>query len=383
MYQARFALLKLLELPEDTSVLIEKDDDLDFVVEGGRKTLASLKHKGAGQRLSNLSKDFWKSVVIWLERYKRDGRIESSLNFFLFTTDAVSENSFLTGLLPNATHDAYIFLNKAEAALIPSESAMSQRALSELNGLKDDEKTDFIARISIFDSSPRITEVPSLIADRHMRTIRREFRKPVLERLEGWWTDQIIRILAGDRTEALSGFEVSDKMASLADEYKLDNLPIHFRGKTPSEAIDPDADSRCFVVQLREIGISSDRIQSAILDYYRAFEQRSMWARENVLLSDEIELYEERLIDEWRRYRDVILEQLDPGSQEAALVEAGKEIYRWAEFETNHLRIRERVTEAYVVRGGFHILANDLPTPRIYWHPQFLQRIGTLLGVSK
>lgn len=31
IYQPRFALLKLLQWPEDTSVLIEKDDDLDFV----------------------------------------------------------------------------------------------------------------------------------------------------------------------------------------------------------------------------------------------------------------------------------------------------------------------------------------------------------------
>nr|WP_143432992.1 ABC-three component system protein [Herbaspirillum camelliae] len=44
------------------------------------------------------------------------------------------------------------------------------------------------------------------------------------------------------------------------------------------------------------------------------------------------------------------------------------------------LRIRERVTEPYVVRGGFHILANSRPLPRVYWHPRFLSRVGQLLG---
>jgi len=45
IYQGRFALLKLLQLPENNSILIEKDDDLDFVDQDGIKTLASLKHK--------------------------------------------------------------------------------------------------------------------------------------------------------------------------------------------------------------------------------------------------------------------------------------------------------------------------------------------------
>ena len=82
IYQPRFALLRLLQLPESTSVLIEKDDDLDFLDKDGVKTLASLKHKAVGDRLSNLSIDFWKSVRIWLARYNRDGRSEAELRFF-------------------------------------------------------------------------------------------------------------------------------------------------------------------------------------------------------------------------------------------------------------------------------------------------------------
>jgi hypothetical protein len=36
-------------LPEETSVFIEKDDDLDFVDADGRKALGSLKHKAIGE----------------------------------------------------------------------------------------------------------------------------------------------------------------------------------------------------------------------------------------------------------------------------------------------------------------------------------------------
>src|SRR6267378_2584707 len=53
IYQARLALLHLLQLPEDTAVFLEKDDDLDFVDGRGGKSLASLKHKAVGDRLTD------------------------------------------------------------------------------------------------------------------------------------------------------------------------------------------------------------------------------------------------------------------------------------------------------------------------------------------
>lgn len=42
IYQGRLALLKLLALPESSAVLIEKEDDVEFVSEAGVKSLASL-----------------------------------------------------------------------------------------------------------------------------------------------------------------------------------------------------------------------------------------------------------------------------------------------------------------------------------------------------
>ena len=158
-----------------------------------------------------------------------------------------------------------------------------------------------------------------------MRSIRREHREFVFQRLEGWWTDAVIKHLTGARPEGIFGYEVSDKLSSFAEEYKADNLPITFRGKLPADEIDTDSDPCLFVAQLREIGISSNRIRSAILDYYRAFEQRSAWARENLLVLGEVEEYEDRLTDEWGRYKDVAFEKLTDDSAEDALREAASE----------------------------------------------------------
>jgi hypothetical protein len=389
IYQPRFALLRLLQLPENTSVLIEKDDDLDFIDQNGVKTLASLKHKGIGDRLTDLSTDFWKSIRIWLARYNRDGRSEASLRFFLFSTGTVSSTSFLRRFLlePPAEEDKVVSLSQVAAeVLAKSESKLIGEIAAEFHKLSDDEREDFLSRIVIFDGGPRIEDVPSIIKDQHMRSIRRDNRDAIFERLEGWWNDTIVNLLVGKRADAIFGYEISDKLSAFSEEYKSDNLPITFRGKVPAGEIDADNDPRLFVVQLREIGIASNRIRNAILDYYRAFEQRSSWARESLLVSGEMEEYEDRLVDEWSRYRDVVFEELDEESADAVLLEAGKALYRWVDLESGDsstLRIRERVTEPYVVRGGFHILANTRPTPRVYWHPRFLNRVGQVLGAAE
>ena len=388
IYQARLALLQLLQLPEDTSIFLEKDDDLDFIDEDGGKSLASLKHKAIGDKLTDLSTDFWKSVNIWLTRYKRDGRATSNLRFFLFTTGAVSSDSFLAHLLPDQPVAAGVvttLTELADAALAGSKSRLITPIATAFNELSEPEKRDFLERIAILDGSPRIGDIPALIRDKHMRSIRREHREFVFERLEGWWTDAVIKQLTGAKPEGIFGYEVSDKLSNFAEEYKADNLPITFRGKVPADEIDTATDPRLFVAQLREIGISSNRIRNAILDYYRAFEQRSTWARENLLVLGEVDEYEDRLVDEWGRYKDVVFERLKDDSAEEALREAGATLYNWAEFETGKiesLRIRARVTEPYVLRGSFHILADATPKPKVYWHPRFLDRLGQVLGVA-
>jgi hypothetical protein len=388
LYQPRFALLQILQLPEETSVFVEKDDDLDFVDVGGRKTLSSLKHKAPGERLTDLSTDFWKSVRIWVTRYKEGRGIESTHRFYLFTTNEVSENSFLKEFLPTAivrSADDPKLTTLADAALAETQSELIQQIANQLHTLNESEQIDFWRRIAIFDRAPRIDDIPGLIINRHMRSIRREYRNSVFERLEGWWHDIVLALLTGKRSLPIYGYEVSDKLTAFADEYKADNLPITFRGKVPDGELDTDNDDRLFVRQLREIGVSSARIRNAILDYYRAYEQRSAWAREQLLVSGELEEYEDRLEDEWSRYRDVVFEKLDQESAESILREAGQRLYQWADLESGNissLRIRERVTEPYVVRGCFHILANIAPLPRIYWHPLFLNRLRELLAVK-
>jgi len=378
IYQARFALWKILELPENSSLLLEKEDDVTFDEANGGKNLMSLKHKAVGDALTDLAPDFWKSVRIWLAHYKANGRIGCDARFMLFTTGAVSGDSMLT-IFKDEEADGEARARAANGPLANSKSVLIVAVREELDTLTAAELADFYSRITIADATLRITEIPSAVINRHLRTIRRDSRLFLFERLEGWWMDQAIRLLARERTAAISGVEVSDKLSAMAEEYRNDNLPITFRQRQPNQ-MDVDNDPRLFVQQLRALEVSTTRLQAAIIDYYRAFEQRSSWARENLLVANEIEEYEDRLIDEWSRYKEVVFETISDKSDDAVCLAAGRELYRWAELETASLRIRERVTEPYVVRGAFHILANARPQPHVHWHPRFLARLAHILG---
>ena len=179
IYQPRFALFKLFQWPEESAILIEKDDDIDFIDKDGVKSLASLKHKKRGDRLSDLSVDFWKSVNIWFERYCNDGKQQSSLRFLLFTTSTVSENSILGHFLNEGLEFSKTLLNEIILTISKSESKIIKPVSKKIEKLNDEEKQDFFSRILIFDNSPRITDLPKIIIQQHMRTVRSEFRVPI------------------------------------------------------------------------------------------------------------------------------------------------------------------------------------------------------------
>lgn len=392
IFQPRFALYQALDLPEDTAILIEKEDDLDFEDASGIKTLASLKHKAVGDRLNDLSIDFWKSVNIWLTRYNANGRIESNFQFFLFTTSTVAPGSFLEFFLHGAdtTNALPSVWEVTDATLHTSESKTLGNVKVLFSSLSDAEKEDFVSRISIVDDVPRIQDLPARIKGQKMRAIRPEHRDAVFERLEGWWNDLIIQMLCDPDFNPICGSDVSERLHAFSEEYRADNLPITFEDAEPEAPIEVAADNRLFVVQLRHLQLSQGRVRSAILDYYQAFEQRSVWARQRLTGAGEIEAYEERLTKEWKRHRDIIfddaLEVVEEDRSESGLVAAGKKLYTWAEVEAQkleHLKIRARVTAPYVVRGSYQILANKRPTPPVYWHPQLLDRLNDGSGESE
>ena len=382
LYQFRYALLQTLRLPEKTVCFIEKDDDIDFSDPEEGRILASLKHKAPDDALTDLSPDFWKSVRIWLDYYLKNDISTDPVSFFLFTTGQVGVGSLLEVFLPGGEKTEEL-PNRVRQILAGSDSKLIKKTTDLLAKLPEDKWVDFFRRISIFDSQERIQEIPKLIMNERFRPIREQFRGPVYERLEGWWNNACIELLTNKRVEPMRGFEVSEKLAAIAEEFRDDSLPIDFEHAEPENGVSPETDDRHFVRQLRAIGLKSERIRRAILDYYRAFQQRNSWLREIADLSGELETYDDRLVDEWARLREIVFEELKDDSPEDLLQTTGRElINRLTTSDHSNLRIRPQVSATFVTMGSYHMLAND-EAPRVHWHPRFEERIEEILRGRK
>ena len=105
-----------------------------------------------------------------------------------------------------------------------------------------------------------------------MRSIRRDNRDAIFERLEGWWNDSIVNLLVGKRADAIFGYEISDKLS------RLPRSTSQTTSRSPSEERCPQGEigtqtmiRACLLSNCEKLGIASNRIRNAILDYYRAF----------------------------------------------------------------------------------------------------------------
>lgn len=192
----------------------------------------------------------------------------------------------------------------------------------------------------------------------------------LVERLEGWWFRQVIASLSVAGAPPIPVVTVDAKIEELRESFLRDALPVDFAELDVTQEILDEHDGRLFVRQLRDIKVSPKRIGWAIRDYYRAFEQRSRWARDELLVDNELQRYERGLIEAWEPRFESAREECE-GRDDAAQIAAGNRIYTWAECDAD-FPLRS-VRQRFLTHGSFHILANRLA---LGWHPDFLVKGG-------
>lgn len=126
--------------------------------------------------------------------------------------------------------------------------------------------------------------------------------------------------------------------------------------------------------------IGNPHIFHAVRNFFRAFEQRSRWVREDLLHVGELDRYEDRLVEEW----DVCFQQMredfgDDAASEEEMQAAAQALYKWVETAT-HVPIRAGVNEPSISRGTYQTLSD---AQRVGWHVLFNYRLRKLLQPSE
>lgn len=379
-YQCRYALLEALRrLPqgERICVSIETLDDVVFETDSSAVDVLQTKHHiNTEATLTDASPDLWKTLRIWIEG-QADGTIPKDSQFFMITT-AHCPIGTAAAYLRAQGRDEKKALERLASTATTSTSVTNAQAYRAFTSLDDKGRCRLAKAVMVLDGSPSISQLDDHLRQAVFFAVERRFLDSYLQRLEAWWYSRALRHLIDVAANPILSEEIESEANRIREQFKEDNLPIDDNIMRATVDASGYVD-RLFVEQLNLIGVNQTRVYHAIRNYYRAFEQRSRWVREDLLYVGELDRYEDRLVEEW----DLLFQQMrddvgDSAAQEA-ITEAAQTLYKWVETGAHH-PIRSAVTEPAIARGTYQMLADEL---RVGWHLEFRNRLTKLLSTSE
>ena len=380
LYQLRVALLwalRRLKIDNTFLVSIETLDDVTFERPSGVASdlLQTKLHRNRDTTITDASVDLWKTLRVWIEGTNA-GDIPPGTTLQLLTTATAPIGTIAAHLrTDNRNNDAAI--SAMEATAQSSTNKENAAAYKVFLALDLAARRSLVGAIVVLDQAPSSQDLDSDLKAEVFWAVDRKHHDAFLQRLEGWWLRRAIKQLtSSDHSDRISGTELEAHMVDLREQFKQDSLPIDddLLNAVVDQATYAKHESSVFVQQLELVAATKKRIANAVRDYYRAFEQRSRWLRNDLLLVGEMEGYERRLLEHWDAAFEAMRNELGAEIAEAEKQQAGRDVLRWAESAT--LPMRSNVTEPFVSRGSLHMLADEV---RLGWHPEFRDRVTALL----
>lgn len=379
LYQVRYALALLLENDNsDCQISIEKFDDVAFSKDDIPIQLIQLKHHIQHQgNLADASTDMWRTIKVWLDAISETPDILDGTNFLIITTATAPIDSAAFLLKKDSNRNPDTAYQKLKTVCFSSVNQAHQRYYDAFREAGEDTVKQLIRQIYIIDCASNIIDVEKDILKHIRYSCIPKHQKMIYERLEGWWFKKAIDALCCDTPVFVNQNQVRSFIVSVSQEYADDNLPIDILDIDDLQESNFSANEKIFHEQLQLICLGNHRMQLALRDYYRAFRQRASWVRNDLLYVNELGQYEQRLIDEWEHAFAAMEETLSEtnNATEEEKAKEGRQLF--SDIEKRDIRIRPKCQEAFIMRGSYHILANQL---KIGWHVDFFDRLKQLLN---
>jgi len=376
IYQCLVALLGSLPhalAGRDVITTIEVFDDVAFEFGDGsaREVLQVKHHQRSARDLIDTSADLWRTLGIWSDEWAAAG--DEVREMTLVTTQSCREGSAVEALTDRARDDDHALSRLRQIATDPDGAEGTKGDRERFMKLDPTEQEALIRRVRVADGQVDAGAIGDEIRVLLMPTHEERFVDSMRDGVEGWWLRRVVAHLrdggpmsAEELRGAIDGVrrQLNDQsLPVLADEdFETGEMPV----------LDPQRVR--FVVQLKLIGAANPRIEQAIVNYRRAFAHRSRWARRGLLGPDELDRYEDELVEEWEIRRDRIQRHLSADAGDDDLQRAGYDL--WDEMEVEASLPLRQLPNAFVQRGSLHQLAD---IERVGWHPHFVDRLRALL----
>jgi hypothetical protein len=380
LHQMRWALLELLRAgrrDKTVRVSLETYDDIALIDGAGDLAAAKqIKHHHAPATLTDGSEDLWKTLRVWLASPRL--RDANGPKLFLLTTASVATGSAVDKLTREnrAPDEAAGMLTALAKKLSGKSTSTGREAWLEATPA---ERTALLKRVTIVSDAPSADKTDDLLKEELATGVREEHMDLVLERLWGWWYQYALRILMAAGVETVSADQLYRRLHEIRDDFRGDSLPLDLSLLDVGESELESHLERPFVRQLEWIGVHSNNLRKAMVNYHRAYTQTAKWVMDGDLVEDDLRSFESELRDEWEIQFENMCDRL---ADEEPLTEgikrrAGRELFNVL-YDTNIVRIRASFSEHFLTNGARHMLADK---GELGWHPDFRARVAELLGV--
>ncbi|RTQ53741.1 hypothetical protein EJV47_03130 [Hymenobacter gummosus] len=406
LYQVQYALLTLLKADDDeaNAIVIEGLDDVEL---NGATflELQQLKHHIGTKRqatLSNSSLDLWKSLRIWSEgiAQKRWNPLQTKLT--LITTARAVSGSIASKLREHAgernTKEALQELVTLAADTTAKAAAKAQAALAQgkkvqpteleelvtvFGALKPAQQKQLVEAIVVVDQAPTMHNLEEPIKNKLRIVAPKDRLNQVYTHLLGWWYATVAEQLlnAPGANKPIKWIDLKTEIDEIIPQYRADRLPTFFARAEPDEDHYKALQGQMFVRQLDYLVLDAKRIRYAVKDYFRAFQERTKWATDKLLVGREVEDYEADLQERWERFVNRLPYQPEYSSyleDDEACLRFGRRVLDWVEEANFPIRPAMPPTADYITRGSYHMIA-DRDVPPVYWHPKFLEKMAELV----
>jgi hypothetical protein len=375
-YQTWWSLLEMLRTgPDrpDATLTLEMYDDVAWE-DGGTPTelLQTKHHQAAGRSLSDMSDDVWRSLQVWLDTAAPSDPAGPLMH--LVSTDQAPAGTAAHALRPGS-RDLQAAVTRLTTAAQTSTSATSQKARARFLGLGPSGRTVFLSRVFMVDGAPRLEDVDAQARRTLSWALPRGHEDVFMYLLWGWWDAQAVGMLRGKRT-GVGVPEVYQQINDLRDQFTQDRLPtlVELRDVDTENVLTAHRE-HAFVAQLGWINWPPLNLQKAVVDFFRAYTQTARWVSEDLIGIDELQRFEDELVDEWQREFEFMQIDLGADAAEDDKQRAGSALLRQL-LDATEVRVRARYDDAFFARGKRHELADS---GRIGWHAEFEDRLRELL----
>lgn len=354
---------------DEKGIIIEGIDDIVLLNKDETNLYQSKYQMNKEGSITDRSSDFWKTIRVWCEGIKDKSINPLKTKFAIVTTGKCEPSSVIGKYLLDRN-----LLDMTISALdtIATETT-NQTNIKGYNAWSDQTKlvkTNILSNLEVIDQSLDFDEIDNELKKSMKLHILPVHIDPFYERLLGWWFDCCIDQLTDSNQTPILYEDLRKFMNELSLSFQLETLPIDFI--KPLEISDEEkltSEQFVFVKQLQLIAVNTKTLSNAISDYRRAFAQRGIWARQDLLQPTEEDRYEAMIFEDWKALFDL----LDEDNDNFVNSMVGKAFYEDFYIKrTPPIYIREKVRNSFLFRGSSHILANN---KKIGWHPKFKDHV--------